>query len=285
MFKYNLNDTISIKNPIEVSGKIFKRHIIFNKNGVLQITYDIKCNRDMILNIFEKDIIGQEEINELEMMYQFKYNINDTIYTTDYPKGIIIEQRYSESDTKIDYKYKVDIDGEYYIIQEKYLINESEKDLLKTLTKKDSEPIIEPKIIKTDLIISSKKKQELIENINNKLNILIEKIDHLDDRIDDLENNISDLDDRINDFENDIGDIKNDIIQNNNLLETIDQNIIQNNNLLETIDQNIDENNNLLETIDQTLDQFKTELVSQSDIENQFKELKKHIDTQIDHLI
>jgi predicted nucleic acid-binding Zn-ribbon protein len=285
MFKYNLNDTISIKNPIEVSGKIFKRHIIFNKNGVLQITYDIKCNRDMILNIFEKDIIGQEEINELEMMYQFKYNINDTIYTTDYLKGIIIEQRYSESDTKIDYKYRVAIDGNYFIIEEKYLINESEKDLLKTLTKKDSEPIIEPKIIKTDLIISSKKKQELIENINNKLNILIEKIDHLDDRIDDLENNISDLDDRINDFENDIGDIKNDIIQNNNLLETIDQNIIQNNNLLETIDQNIDENNNLLETIDQTLDQFKTELVSQSDIENQFKELKKHIDTQIDHLI
>jgi hypothetical protein len=196
----------------------------------------------MILNIFEKDIIGQEEINELEMMYQFKYNINDTIYTTDYPKGIIIEQRYSESDTKIDYKYKVDIDGEYYIIQEKYLINESEKDLLKTLTKKDSEPIIEPKIIKTDLIISSKKKQELIENINNKLNILIEKIDHLDDRIDD--------------FENDIGDIKNDIIQNNNLLETIDQ----------------------------TLDQFKTELVCQSDIEEQFKELKDYINIKLNSI-
>jgi hypothetical protein len=258
MFKYDLNDIILIKNPIEISGTIIKRHIIFNKNGVLQITYDIKCNRDMILNIFEKDIIGQEEINELEMMYQFKYNINDTIYTTDYLKGIIIEQRYSESDTKIDYKYKVDIDGEYYIIQEKYLINESEKDLLKTLTKKDSEPIIEPKKIKTDFIISSKKKQkELLDIISYKLNILIEKIDHLDDRITDIEN--------------DLGDIKNDIIQNNNLLETIDQ--------------NIDENNNLLETIDQTLDQFKTELVSQSDIENQFKELKKHIDTQIDHLI
>jgi chromosome segregation ATPase len=240
----------------------------------------------MILNIFEKDIIGQEEINELEMMYQFKYNINDTIYTTDYLKGIIIEQRYSESDTKIDYKYRVAIDGNYFIIEEKYLINEPEKDLLKTRTKEESEPIIEPKKIKTDFIISSKKKQkELLDIISYKLNILIEKIDHLDDRIDDLENNISDLDDRINDFENDIGDIKNDIIQNNNLLETIDQNIIQNNNLLETIDQNIDENNNLLETIDQTLDQFKTELVSQSDIENQFKELKKHIDTQIDHLI
>jgi hypothetical protein len=255
MFKYNLNDTISIKNPIEVSGKIFKRHIIFNKNGVLQITYDFKCNRDMILNIFEKDIIGQEEINELEMMYQFKYNINDTIYTTDYLKGIIIEQRYSESDIKIDYKYKVAIDEEHYIIQEKYLIDEKEKNLL---IKKQEESIIKP-----NLIISSKKKQKSFQDISNKLNILIEKIDHLDDRINNFENNISDLDDRITDLENNIGDIKNDIIQNNNLLETIDQ--------------NIDENNNLLENIDQTLDQFKTELICQPDIENQFKELKKYI--------
>jgi DNA repair exonuclease SbcCD ATPase subunit len=266
MFKYDLNDIILIKNPIEISGTIIKRHIIFNKNGVSKISYDIKTiiDENIILNILEEDIIGQHKFDKLNIPFQFKYKIGDTVYTLknsykiEYIKGLIIEQRYSESDTKIDYKYRVAIDGNYFIIEEKYLINEPEKDLLKTRTKEESEPIIEPKKIKTDFIISSKKKQkELLDIISYKLNILIEKIDHLDDRITDIEN--------------DLGDIKNDIIQNNNLLETIDQ--------------NIDENNNLLETIDQTLDQFKTELVSQSDIENQFKELKKHIDTQIDHLI
>lgn len=205
MFKYNLNDIISIKYPMEISGKIFKRHIIFNKNGVSQITYDIKCNRDMILNIFEKDIIDQEEINELEMMYQFKYNINDTIYTskntTDYLKGIIIEQRYSESDIKIDYEYKVNINEKFHIINEKYLINiDYNNKYMKQKSEKDF-------------------------NIKHKLNILIEKINHLDDRITDLENEIS----------------------------------------------------NFNQNTDQTLDQFKTELVCQSDIKKQFKELKKYI--------
>jgi hypothetical protein len=260
MFKYDLNDIILIKNPIEISGTIIKRHIIFNKNGVSKISYDIKTiiDENIILNILEEDIIGQHKFDKLNILFQFKYKIGDTVYTLknsykiEYIKGLIIEQRYSESDTKINYKYKIAIDGEFLIVEEKYLIDKSEKDLL---IKKQEEPIIEPKKIKTDLIISSKKKQKSFQDIDNKLNIIIEKIDYLDNKITNIENN----------FQENLDDIKNDIEDNNNLCETINQNIDENNSILNSI-YNIN---------------IKTKLVSQSDIENQFKELKDYLDNKI----
>jgi hypothetical protein len=260
MFKYDLNDIILIKNPIEISGTIIKRHIIFNKNGVSKISYDIKTiiDENIILNILEEDIIGQHKFDKLNIPFQFKYKIGDTVYTLknsykiEYIKGLIIEQRYSESDTKINYKYKIAIDGEFLIVEEKYLIDKSEKDLL---IKKQEEPIIEPKKIKTDLIISSKKKQKSFQDIDNKLNIIIEKIDYLDNKITNIENN----------FQENLDDIKNDIEDNNNLCETINQNIDENNSILNSI-YNIN---------------IKTKLVSQSDIENQFKELKDYLDNKI----
>jgi hypothetical protein len=260
MFKYDLNDIILIKNPIEISGTIIKRHIIFNKNEVSKISYDIKTiiDENIILNILEEDIIGQHKFDKLNIPFQFKYKIGDTVYTLknsykiEYIKGLIIEQRYSESDTKINYKYKIAIDGEFLIVEEKYLIDKSEKDLL---IKKQEEPIIEPKKIKTDLIISSKKKQKSFQDIDNKLNIIIEKIDYLDNKITNIENN----------FQENLDDIKNDIEDNNNLCETINQNIDENNSILNSI-YNIN---------------IKTKLVSQSDIENQFKELKDYLDNKI----